>query len=145
MMGMKCRRSVPVPCLAVMVVAVTATAQAGNHAATVPPDSVMAPEPDYDAVLAAEFQAAIAKGTREALIRLVARHPGKIAQRALELLREGSGLPLAKPGSADPDAEVYAAFDVALHADTPPAYNSFIERYAPHPLAEQAARLRDGR
>jgi len=45
----------------------------------------------------------------------------------------------------DRDTDVYVAFDVAFRADTTVAYDAFVERYAPHPLTDQALRLRDGR
>ena len=130
---------------ALAAVATTPTASADDRA-TVRPNSSMAPEPDYLAVQTAEVQTAIARGTREALIRIVSRYSCQtIAQHALLLLKEGSNLPFARPGTTDPDTDVYVAFDVAFRADTTVAYDAFIERYAPHPLTDQALHLRDGR
>ena len=105
----------------------------------------MGREPDYDAVLAAEFDNAVAQGTREALIRFISRHPGSApAARAFRLLDGGTGLPLKGNSYADPDADVYAAFDEAYRAGGAAALDAFIARYAPHPLAEEAKRLRRG-
>lgn len=106
------------------------------------PPPVMRPEPDYEAVMAQEFRSATAEGTREALIRFIARHPRHaLADQARALLDAKPGMPQASPGSTDPDADIYAAFDSARQHNTAAAYRSFIERYAPHPLAEEAQRL----
>lgn len=110
------------------------------------PVCCMPPEPDYEKVMRNEFRAAQAEGTREALVRFMARHPDHpLADQASALLYgAGStyGRPQARDGSGDPDHDIYSAFDRARQQNTIAAYDAFIERFAPHPLAEQARRLR---
>lgn len=102
--------------------------------------SVMAPPPDEEAVIAQEFRGALDDGSSAALIRFIARHPDNaLAQEAWRslALRTAPDGPVV-PG--DPDAAVYAAFDAARRAGTARAYRDFASAYASHPLAAEAER-----
>ena len=99
---------------------------------------------DPEAATAKEFRAAQAQGTREALVRFIARHPDHpLAEEARARLDARTDFPGAEPGSADLDSEVYAAFDDARGRNTADAYEAFIRRYGSHPLASEAQRLHD--
>lgn len=101
---------------------------------------------DSEAVMAKEFRASEAEGTREGLIRFIARHPDHpLADKARALLDSRPDLPVSRPGSKDPDADIYAGFDRARKLNTPDAYDAFIRRYGPHPLTLEAQKLRDER
>jgi hypothetical protein len=114
------------------------SSQSGNSGRVVPPPR------DPEAVIAEEFRLALDKGTREALIRFIARHPDhELSGQALVLLRSGKGLKEAGIDPADPDAAIYAAFDRAIRRDDVIEYESFIARHPDHPLAVIARRLRD--
>ena len=110
-----------------------------------PVGKMMPPPPDYEAVTTREFERARAEGTRQALIRFIARHPDHpLADRARRLLSDPSvGRREAPPDRADPDADIYAAFDRALQRNTVKGYEAFIGLHPAHPLAEEARRLRD--
>ena len=100
----------------------------------------MAPEPDYEAVIAREFDGILQRGTREALLLFIARHPQHpLADRARAMLPSA---PSQRP-VGDPDAAVYEEFDRAMQFGTPAAYNSFIRKHPDHPLADEARRRRD--
>jgi hypothetical protein len=113
------------------------------RAQRLPPDGragVMAPEPDYEAVIAREFQSMLRRGTREALLLFIARHPEHpLADRARELV---TGAP-SRRAEGDPDADVYADLDRAIRLGTPAAYDRFISKHPLHPLADEARRRRD--
>ena len=102
------------------------------------------PGSDNEAAVVKEFRAAQAEDTREALVRFIARHPDhSLADEARAQLDARSDLPGVPPGSRDPDADIYAGFDGARRQNTAQAYDAFIARFAPHPLALEAQKLRD--
>ncbi len=106
----------------------------------------MAPEPDYRRVTEKEFEAAVAEGSPEALVRFIARHPeDPLADQARSRLyadRGRSGSQWRTSNKSGPDATIYAAFYQAVRRDTADAYDGFIARYKPHPLVEEAQRLK---
>jgi len=112
-----------------------------------PPDQIgktVPPPADYEAVLRAEFRNAQAEGTREALIRFLARHSGHpLARQALATLQGAEGDALKTSFTDATDARVYAAFDRALRRNDVAGYDAFLARYANHPLAAEARRLRE--
>lgn len=102
--------------------------------------SVMAPPPDEEAVIAQELRGAVDDGSSAALIRFIARHPGHaLAQEARRRLAMRTG-PDGPSLAGDPDAAVYAAFDAARRAGTAEAYRDFARTHAGHPLAAEANR-----
>lgn len=107
----------------------------------------MAPEPDYKQVTAREFEAAVAEDRPEALVRFIARHPEHpLADEARSRLyseRGRSGSDWRASSNSGPDAEIYAAFYQAVRRDTADAYDAFIARFRPHPLVQEAQRLRE--
>lgn len=107
----------------------------------------MAPEPDYPQVTAREFEAAVAEGSPEALVRFIARHPehplANEARSRLYSERGRSGSEWRPSSNSGPDAEIYAAFYQAVRRDTTDAYDAFIARFQPHPLVREAQRLRE--
>jgi hypothetical protein len=101
---------------------------------------VMAPEPDYEAVTAREFQSMLRRGTREALLLFIARHPKHpLADRAREML---SSAP-SRRATGSPDADVFADLNGAIQLGTAAAYDRFIGKHPGHPLADEARRRRD--
>lgn len=102
-----------------------------------------APHVDFEEVIRREYQAALAKGTDEALALFIARHPKhKLADQArAKLVRGGQS---ERPAATDtgPDATVLREFTQATRVDTVPAYDAFIARHPHHPLAAEARRMR---
>jgi hypothetical protein len=101
--------------------------------------SDMAPEPDYEAVMAKEFRGAVEEGTSAALLRFIARHPDHpLANRARELLAGRKARD--EDRSSEPDADIYGAFEDARRKNSIEAFEAFAERYAGHPLSVEAKR-----
>ena len=102
---------------------------------------------DPELAVREEFERLRATGTREALIHFIARHPQhSLAEDASALLGAPGSVdeaPQPGAGAAYRDSHVYSAFDKARQQNTAQAYEIFVERFGPHPLAERAQRLRD--
>ena len=76
------------------------------------PQPVTPPPPDYAAVLATEFELALASDSNAALIAFIARHPDEALTNEARRRLDARRLPDNVAGTG-PDAEIEAAFDAA--------------------------------
>ncbi|MCB8839369.1 hypothetical protein [Aurantimonas sp. VKM B-3413] len=105
--------------------------------------SPAAPHMDFEEVLRREYEAALAKGTDEALALFIARHPKhKLADQARAKLVRGGQSERPDSKETGPDAAVLKDFTRATRVNSVAAYDAFISRHPRHPLAEEARRMR---
>ena len=102
------------------------------------PQPVTPPPPDYAAVLATEFELALATDSNAALIAFIARHPDEALTNEARRRLDARRLPDNVAGTG-PDAEIEAAFDAARLDGSSEALARFAARFAGHPLAREAA------
>jgi hypothetical protein len=120
--------------LALIVIVLLSVPSAGS---TEPAD--IAPARDPAIALSEEFTAALSMSANAGLIGFLARHPDSPeAEHGRDVLRARPS-PDTAP-AADPDGEVWLAFDQARIVGTPEAMEAFAARYPGHPLALEAAR-----
>lgn len=123
----------PVDTLAAALAAGLATAAAAQTTG-----GIMAPPPDYPAVMEKALDEALADGSNGALVMFIARYPDEPqAERARVALAERTAPDATRrPG---PDGDIVGAFDRARLAG-PAALAAFAAAYANHPLAAEALR-----